>query len=916
MEPTRQPLLEGHDEEDGCREIVLDVHGMSCGSCSSRLEGVLRGVRGVLRASVSINTHKATVVFNPASSSVDALVAAVEGAGFGAKVDGTWQNERTAEHNHHRVGDGLPANGPHTLEDSHMELSVLDMRCPRCVAWVQSAVHQVPGVDHVDVRLADGRVVVRGEKNVVTPSAVRRAITNVGFRVGSDTDDGPAAAPDERTAPGAPKQTLTFMVQGMTCSACSARVQRVLSSLPVVETANVNALTAQAAVTLRSNTRGVTAATRHAIFDAVRDAGYDPVDVASATAATARLLVLGMTCATCPQRVERVLLERTPGILSASVDYNLGLAHVIYDPESIGPEDIIHTIADLGFDPEVWESRAGHADADKALTPTTVRFTRGSDIDRWRFLTIVSAVLVVPTSLIAMVLPRLPQLKCPLMTDVLPPHACAGDGVRLPVSWLASWVLVTPVQFFVGWRFYRGARRALLHGSSNMDVLVALGTTAAYVYSSWLVIDRICGRDPAVVDGMSTSMDLPPVAAAGSMPFFETSGMLLLFVSLGKYMEAVAKARTSQALEELGQLQPPTAQLLELPGSAVEDAKGVVTRDGGGDEAGGDYKERTVLTASLHAGDIIRVRPGEGIPADGRIELGETSVNESMVTGESLPQVRVVGDAVVGGTVNVGGMVHIRVNAAAGAGLLQAIVRLVEDAQTNRAPIQSFADAVSAVFVPVVIATSAATFIAWLFVALAHEPPEPGRLSVSRALHLALSVLVIACPCALGLATPTAVMVGSGVGAKCGILIKGGEPLETAHRVRVVVFDKTGTITTGAHRVVTVQQLDGAEAGTAPGGSLAARVGLQHTETPRERGLRLLRACASAEVQSEHPIGRAIVEYTRQALAASGGAMRDLVTPSESRAHIGAFPAPPDGLPAGLSSHSPPPPSSPQARAW
>ncbi len=355
--------------------------------------------------------------------------------------------------------------------------------------------------------------------------------------------------------------------------------------------------------------------------------------------------------------------------------------------------------------------------------------------------------------------------------------------IHLPFEGYILWALATPVQFFVGWQFYQGTWAALKNKSANMDTLIALGTSAAYFFSIYAVL-----------------------FAPHQGQYFETSAVLITFIILGKLLEAIAKGKTSQAISKLMSLSPKIATVIR------------------------NKKEIKIPVDEVKVGDIIIVKPGEKIPVDGVIIKGRTSINESMVTGESLPVEKKVGDTVIGATINKTGNIHFKATKVGKDTTLAQIIKLIEEAQTKKAPIQRFADAVSAYFVPIVIIIAAITFLIW-YLAL--------NAIFATALIVCVAVLVIACPCALGLATPTAIMVGTGKGARKGILIKGGDALETAHKLKYVIFDKTGTITKGVPEVTEVIALTGSKK-------------------------RFLQITASIEKLSEHSLAEAIVKKAKK----------------------------------------------------
>ena len=469
----------------------------------------------------------------------------------------------------------------------------------------------------------------------------------------------------------------------------------------------------------------------------------------SSPAATLDLSIGGMTCASCVGRVERAL-RKVPGVQDATVNLATESAHVIYAPGGDAEARLRRAVRDAGYEPRTPEQ----AEADANASPWT-----GFG----------------PVALgLALSLP----LVLPMLGDLF------GAHWMLP-AW-AQFALATPVQFILGARFYRAGWHALRALSGNMDLLVALGTSAGWGLSMWLWL----------------------TAAPGAMPhlYFEASAVVVTLVLLGKWLEARAKQQTTAAIRALHALRPEQAHRL----GAAEDGRG----------------EADVPVAELLAGDLIVVRPGERFPADGEITEGATQADESMLTGEPLPMAKAVGARVTGGSVNGEGRVVVRVTAVGTESVLARIIRLVEDAQAAKAPIQRLVDQVASVFVPVVVGIALVTLAGWLV----------RGASLELALIHAVAVLVIACPCALGLATPAAIMAGTGVAARQGILIKDAQVLEQAHRVRVVAFDKTGTLTVGRPQLKAFV--------VAPG----------QDET------RLLMAVASLQSGSEHPLARAVVQ--------------------------------------------------------
>ncbi|MFZ4536317.1 heavy metal translocating P-type ATPase [Propionivibrio sp.] len=494
---------------------------------------------------------------------------------------------------------------------------------------------------------------------------------------------------------------LDLPLSGMTCAACAARIEKVLNRLPGVE-ASVNLATERARVELNS-----LETTPQQIVASIEKAGF------SVPQQTLELGIEGMTCAACSARIEKVL-NRLPGV-DAVVNLAAERARIRYLPGVADPAALMAAISKAGFTARLADdsSRAEEKARKLAIYQAELR----------RFW--ISAVLTLP--LLAQMVTMFSGGDAHHHQDLLP-------------RWL-QFILATPVQFWIGWRFYDGGWKALRGGGANMDVLVALGTSAAYFFSLIVTFGGL--------DGL-------PV-------YFEASAAVITLVLLGKLLEARAKAKTTAAIEALVRLQPKTARV-ERDGQLIE-----------------------LDAALLVPGDIFIVRPGESLPVDGEVLDGSSSVNEAMLTGESMPVAKHAGDRVFAATANSEGMLRCRATGVGEHTLLAGIIRMVAEAQGSKAPVQRLADRISAIFVPVVCVIALFTFTGWWFF---------GGM-FSDALVNAVAVLVIACPCALGLATPTAIMVGTGQGARAGILVKNAEALERAEKIRVLVVDKTGTLTRG-----------------------------------------------------------------------------------------------------------------------
>ena len=526
--------------------------------------------------------------------------------------------------------------------------------------------------------------------------------------------------------------TFDLPIAGMTCASCAGRVERALSKVLGATAVSVNLATEQARVQAPSDSLP-------ALMDAVRQAGY------SVPQQTLELSIDGMTCASCVGRVERAL-AKVPGVKSVSVNLANERAHL----ELLGqvdPQTLIGAVTKAGYSASVWEVEHPQTDNQQQ------RLLR----ERWALM-----------AAIALALP----LVLPM---VLQPF---GVHWMLP-AWV-QFALATPVQFIFGARFYVAAWKAVRAGAGNMDLLVALGTTAGYGLSvyAW-------------------------ATAAGRMPhlYFEASAVVIALVLLGKYLESRAKRQTASAIRALEALRP-------------ERAIQVI-----------DGREQDVAISALRLNDLVMVKPGERFPVDGIVVEGQSHADEALISGESLPVPKQPGDKVTGGAINGEGRLLVRTQALGAETVLARIIRLVEDAQAAKAPIQKLVDKVSQVFVPVVLLIALATLVSWW---LYGAPLETALIN-------AVAVLVIACPCALGLATPTAIMAGTGVAARYGILIKDAEALERAHEVSAVVFDKTGTLTSGTPRIAHLSAIEGDEAA-------------------------LLQMAGALQRGSEHPLAKAVLD--------------------------------------------------------
>lgn len=532
---------------------------------------------------------------------------------------------------------------------------------------------------------------------------------------------------------------ITIHIAGMTCAACSNRVEKVLNRKEGVE-ANVNLTTEKASINYDPDM-----VTIEDIKETIERLGYQ------VAVEKMEIDISGMTCAACSNRIEKVL-NRQEGVEHASVNLAAESAVIEYHPGITSEDALIEVIEKLGYGAKAKSDREEK------------QARKSKEIKRMRIKLIASAILSFP--LLVTMLDHLFGLPVPKL---------------LMNPWF-QFALATPVQFVIGWPFYKGAFRSLRGGSANMDVLVAMGTSAAYVYS--------------IYEGIK-AMTVPGYEAH---LYFETSALLITLILFGKYLEANAKGRTKQALAALMKLQAKEARIIV------------------------DGVEKMIPVEEVKVGDLLLIKPGEKIPVDGIVVKGDTYVDESMLTGESIPIYKTVDDEVIGATLNKNGTIEMRAVKVGKDTALANIIQAVEEAQGSKAPIQRLADKISGIFVPIVVVIASVTFLTWLFFVSPND--------FESALVAAIAVLVIACPCALGLATPTSIMVGTGKAAENGILFKGGEHLERTHLIDTVVFDKTGTITKGKPEVTDFTGDD-----------------------------ELLMLAASVERGSEHPLAEAMVAY-------------------------------------------------------
>ncbi|KAL8786339.1 MAG: hypothetical protein Q9213_002836 [Squamulea squamosa] len=738
-------------------------------------------------------------------------------------------------------------------------LRVDGMTCTSCESAVKGGLKGLEGIATVEAYFNLSRAIVEHDPQKMPPQSVKEAIEDTGFDVevlstesSRATDEGP-----RENITGSTRSQLsvtTLKVEGMTCGACESGIRAGFKDVPGLTTMSISFLTGRAdfehdPVTLPPES----------IAEIIEDRGFDATIVETIASGapdiptvslgnsksqpsvirSVQLKILGLTDSTSAASLEDSL-RSIPGVTSVAVNYSTltsSRTTIAYDSLQTGLRAVVEATENLGYNALIADVDDNNAQLES--------LAKTREIKEWKAAFVYSLGFAVPVFLISMIIPMfIPALDCGSIR-LLIPGLYLGDVVCM--------LLTIPVQFGVGKRFYVSAFKSLSHRTPTMDVLVVLGTSAAFFFS---------------VGAMIVSILIPPHSRPSTV--FDTSTMLITFITLGRWLENRAKGETSKALSELMSLAPSMA-IIYIDSVAAERAAEEFDEHEPISEKKADPKispssnpfaEKIVPTELIEVGDVVILRPGDKIPADGRVTRGQSFVDESMVTGEPMPISKRKGSPLMAGTVNGDGLLNFRVTRAGRDTQLSQIVKAVQEAQTGRAPIQRMADIVAGYFVPTIIGLGLLTFTIWMI--LSHiliNPPKiflmpesGGKLMVC--LKLCISVIVFACPCALGLATPTAVMVGTGVGSKQGILIKGGATLETATKIQHIVFDKTGTLTMGKMTVAKSKLEPLWEA----------------NEWRRELWWSLV---GLAETNSEHPVGKAMLHAAKTELRIGSDSMID-----------------------------------------
>uniref|UniRef100_H2Z7G7 P-type Cu(+) transporter n=1 Tax=Ciona savignyi TaxID=51511 RepID=H2Z7G7_CIOSA len=776
--------------------VVLNIEGMTCDACVNSIQTTLCKLEGVNNIQVSLQNKQGVAQFNPLSINPTQIVDAIDEMGFESSISVGGLRKRTKT----------------------AKISIEGMTCNSCVQTIEHQIGSYTGVESINVSLDNKEATVDYNPELITLDSIKDAIEDMGFDAAIkygvvESPSCNARSKVNKRKKVAPKQTkledLTDVavpmekdvercfinVTGMTCASCVNNIERNIGREEGIVSILVGLMSGRAEVKYRPSIIDTTT-----IVQLIEDLGFGAsIQDGSGKGGQTELNITGMTCSSCVHGIESRLQE-VDGVTYISVALATSSAIVKYDPEVLGVRDIISLIEDCGFgaSPRSHDSRVGALDHRVA-------------IQQWRRSFLTALIFGVPVMVIMIYYMASGAHNNPYL--IVP---------GLSLQNLLMFLLCTPVQVYGGKYFYVQAWAAVKHRMANMDVLIVMTTVICYAYSVILLIVSMIQQ-----------------AQGSPKTFFETPPMLFVFIALGRWLEHIAKGKTSEALAKLMQLQATEAILVVFASdnTTVE-------------------KEESISVDLVQRGDYLRVPPGTKIPTDGKVVEGTSMADESVITGESMPVTKKAGSSVIGGSINLNGSLLMQATHVGSDSALSQIVRLVEEAQTSKAPIQQVADKIAGKFVPGVIILSLLTWVVWVIVGYtnpalimtSHRFLSSHEMTFRFAFQTAITVLAIACPCALGLATPTAVMVGTGVGAQIGILIKGGEPLETSHKVKTVVFDKTGTITHGEPRVVHERLCT-----TEEGGSVMS---LRH----------LMAIVGTAENASEHPLGAAVVKRAKEVL--------------------------------------------------
>uniref|UniRef100_A0A8C3MIC5 Copper-transporting ATPase 2 n=1 Tax=Geospiza parvula TaxID=87175 RepID=A0A8C3MIC5_GEOPR len=811
--------------------VTVQIEGMHCKSCVRNIEGNISDLPGIKSIKVSLEHKCAVVQYSPDLITLSAFQQAIESLPPGnfkvSLLSGSEANKAASSSGAFTYN--VVRQPPQGM--THVAVIKIDgMTCHSCVQSIEGAVSQRQGVQNVAVSLAGSTGTIHYDPAVTSGEELRAAIEDMGFdasvltgnsvfsSVGSQFSPSQASEPPHHgNSPdalldsphpdgsnqlsGAIEEKCVLQITGMTCASCVSTIERNLQKEDGIVSVLVALMAGKAEIKYKPELIQPLE-----IAQLIQNLGFEAtiMENNAETEGQVELLITGMTCASCVHNIESKLM-RTNGIFSASVALATSKAHIQFDPEIIGPRDIIKVIKEIGF----------HASVAKRA-PNAHNLSHKKEIQQWRKSFLYSLVFGIPV-VVLMIYMQIPNGE-DHGSKVLEQNLIPG----LSILNLLFFILCTFVQFLGGWYFYVQAYKSLRHKTANMDVLIVLATTIAYVYSCVILVVAILEK-----------------AEKSPVTFFDTPPMLFVFIALGRWLEHIAKGKTSEALAKLMSLQATEATVVTLgPGHSI-------------------VREEQVPVELVQRGDIIKVVPGGKFPVDGKVIDGSSMADESLITGEPMPVVKKPGSTVIAGSINAYGSLLVNATHVGSDTTLAQIVKLVEEAQMSKAPIQQLADKFSGYFVPFIIIISTVTLIAWITIGFVnfdiikkYFPNQSKNISKAEiilrfAFQTSITVLSIACPCSLGLATPTAVMVGTGVAAQNGILIKGGKPLEMAHQIKTVMFDKTGTITYGVPKVMRVLLMG--DTAVLPLKKVLAVVG-------------------TAEASSEHPLGMAVTKYCKEEL--------------------------------------------------
>uniref|UniRef100_A0A8C3XWE3 Copper-transporting ATPase 2 n=1 Tax=Chelydra serpentina TaxID=8475 RepID=A0A8C3XWE3_CHESE len=794
--------------------MTLGVEGMHCQSCVKNIEGNISGLPGVQNIKVSLERKNTVVQFNPNIMTPISLQQAIETLPPGnfkvSLPNGVEANNRELLSKATFSSPQFHSTSSGDQLTSTAVLSIDGMTCGSCVQSIEGTMSQRKGVQHISVSLAERTGTIHYNSAVTNSEDLRGAIEDMGFDASiltgtymfsisyvSDVQPKNSYLDSPKPPNVATTEKCFMQITGMTCASCVSNIERNLQKEDGIDSVLVALMAGKAEIKYKPESIQPLE-----IVQLIQNLGFDAtvIEDHTDTDGNAELIITGMTCASCVHNIESKL-TRTNGIFYASVALATSKAHIQFDPEIIGPRDIIQIIEGIGF----------HASLAKR-DPNAHNLDHKKEIKQWRKSFLCSLVFGIPV-LILMIYMLIPDGQ-QHGTMVLEQNLIPG----LSILNLLFFVLCTLVQFLGGWYFYVQAYKSLKHKTANMDVLIVLATTIAYIYSCVILVVAIAEK-----------------AEESPITFFDTPPMLFVFIALGRWLEHIAKSKTSEALAKLMSLQATEATIVTL---------------------GPDHSEQ-VAVELVQRGDIVKVVPGGKFPVDGKVIDGSSMADESLITGEAMPVTKKPGSTVIAGSINAHGSVLVNATHVGSDTTLAQIVKLVEEAQMSKAPIQQLADKFSGYFVPFIIIISTVTLLVWITIGFInfdvvqkYFPHQNKHLSKAEvilrfAFQTSITVLCIACPCSLGLATPTAVMVGTGVAAQNGILIKGGKPLEMAHKIKTVMFDKTGTITCGVPKVMRMLLL----------GDMA-KLSLK----------KILAIVGTAEASSEHPLGMAVTKYCKEEL--------------------------------------------------